>query len=263
MAEVNANSDSLQYLHGDLDLKILKGRGFEIPSDTYVTVLLGDFNLARTRTVVYNSGSPEWNEHFQIPLAHPVFKPELRFNLQYNDYLNNTKSIGTTSVSVQQIVTGEAISHWFPCSGKQMKPDAAIFIEVKFTNCEDTPLYQYGIASDPDNFGVHDCRFPVRKGGSVTLYQDAHVPDSMLPEIKLQDGKVFEHEKCWEDMCHAILEAEKVVYIVGWSIYHKVKLVREPTRPLPSAGNLNLGDLLKHKSKQGVRVLLLLWNDVV
>ena len=144
-----------------------------------------------------------------------------------------------------------------------MKPDAAIFIEVKFTNCEDTPLYQYGIASDPDNFGVQDCRFPVRKGGSVTLYQDAHVPDSMLPEIKLQDGKVFEHEKCWEDMCHAILEAEKVVYIVGWSIYHKVKLVREPTRPLPSAGNLHLGDLLKHKSKQGVRVLLLLWNDVV
>ena len=45
----------------------------------------------------------------------------------------------------------------------------------------------------------------------MTLYQDVHVPDSMLLEIKLQDVKVFEHEKCLEDMCHAILEAEKLV----------------------------------------------------
>ena len=64
------------------------------------------------------------------------------------------KLIGTTSISVQQIITGEAINRWFPCSSKQMKPDAAIFIEVKFTNNEYTPSYQYGIASNPDNFGV-------------------------------------------------------------------------------------------------------------
>ena len=74
MAEVNTTSDSLQYLHGDLALKILKGRGFVIiPPDTYVTVLLDDFNLACTCPIVYNfgtgTGSPEWNEHLQIPLA--------------------------------------------------------------------------------------------------------------------------------------------------------------------------------------------------
>ena len=169
MAEVNTTSDSLQYLHGDLALKILKGRGFVIiPPDTYVMVLLGDFNLACTCPIVYNfgtgTGSPEWNEHLQIPLAYPVFKAELRFNLQYNEKFN-MKSIGTTSVSVQQIVTGKTISHWCPCTAKQTKPDVATFIEVKFTNCEDTPLYQYGIASDPNNFGVKDCRrFPVQKG---------------------------------------------------------------------------------------------------
>ncbi|KAH6821403.1 phospholipase D delta [Perilla frutescens var. hirtella] len=41
----------------------------------------------------------------------------------------------------------------------------------------------------------------------------------------------------------------------------KVKLVREATRQLPRGGNLNLGDLLKHKSQEGVRVLLLVWDD--
>ncbi|KAL0347465.1 UNVERIFIED_CONTAM: Phospholipase D delta [Sesamum calycinum] len=83
----------------------------------------------------------------------------------------------------------------------------------------------------------------------------------MLPEIGLDNGRNFEHQKCWEDICHAILEAHHLVYIVGWSIYHKVKLVREPTKPLPNGGDLNLGELLKYKSQEGVRVLLLVWDD--
>ncbi|KAG2698251.1 hypothetical protein I3760_07G142200 [Carya illinoinensis] len=83
----------------------------------------------------------------------------------------------------------------------------------------------------------------------------------MVPEIELDDGKKFEHAACWEDICHAILEAHHLVYIVGWSVFHKVKLVREPSRPLPNGGNLNLGDLLKYKSQEGVRVLLLVWDD--
>ncbi|KAE8685423.1 Phospholipase D delta [Hibiscus syriacus] len=36
---------------------------------------------------------------------------------------------------------------------------------------------------------------------------------------------------------------------------------REPTRPLPRGGNLTLGELLKYKSEEGVRVLLLVWDD--
>lgn len=53
-----------------------------------------------------------------------------------------------------------------------------------------------------------------------------------------------------------------MIYIVGWSIYHKVKLVREPVRPLPSAaGELTLGELLKYKSQEGVRVCMLVWDD--
>ncbi|CAJ1965114.1 unnamed protein product [Sphenostylis stenocarpa] len=51
-----------------------------------------------------------------------------------------------------------------------------------------------------------------------------------------------------------------MVYFVGWSIYHKVKLVREPIRTFPR-GDLMLGVLLKCKSEEGVRVLLLVWDD--
>lgn len=54
-----------------------------------------------------------------------------------------------------------------------------------------------------------------------------------------------------------------MIYVVGWSVYDKVRLVREPSpsRPLPEGGDLTLGELLKYKSQEGVRVCLLVWDD--
>ncbi|XP_020218806.1 phospholipase D delta [Cajanus cajan] len=231
-----------------------------ITSDPYVTVCLAGATVARTR-VISNSQNPSWEEHFKIPLAHPAAQVE--FYVKDNDMFG-ADLIGTASVSAKRILSGEAISDWFPIIGsfgKPPKPDCAVRLAMKFTRFEDNPLYRSGPKMDPDRFVVRDSYFPVRHGGAVTLYQDAHVPDGMLPDVELDDGIVFEHGKCWEDICHAILEAHHLVYIVGWSIFHKVKLVREPTKPLPSGGNLNLGDLLKYKSEEGLRVLLLVWDD--
>lgn len=292
MAEEDQSQPLLVYLHGDLDLKILEARCLPnmdmvserlrrffsacrkpfssgtphhshhniITSDPYVTVCLAGATVARTR-VISNSQNPAWKEHFTIPLAHPV--SQVDFYVKDNDMFG-ADLIGIATVSAQRILSGETISDWFPIIGplgKPPKPDAAVKLEMRFTKCEDNPTYQQGISNDPDRIGIRNCYFPVRQGGHVTLYQDAHVPDSMLGEIELDDGVVFEHGKCWEDICHAILEAHHLVYIVGWSIFHKVKLVREPTKPLPSGGNLNLGELLKYKSEEGLRVLLLVWDD--
>ncbi|KAL8211186.1 hypothetical protein R6Q57_005623 [Mikania cordata] len=133
---------------------------------------------------------------------------------------------------------------------------------MKFTPCDRNPIYQNGIAGDPDQKGVQGTYFPVRKGGQVTLYQDAHIrPESKMPVIPLDGGKVFDQNSCWEDICHAISSAHHMIYLVGWSVFHKIKLIREPTRPLPRGGDLTLGELLKYKSEEGVRVLLLVWDD--
>ncbi|KAG8654525.1 phospholipase D delta isoform X2 [Manihot esculenta] len=283
------------YLYGDLDLKIIEARrlpnmdlftarirwcltAFDscrkrfsrekkrphenriITSDPYVTVCIAGATVARTR-VISNTQHPFWNEHFIIPMAHPASHVE--FYVKDNDVFG-ADLIGVATVPIEKIISGERISDWFPIIGPYGKPpksDCAVRVEMKFTQCKENPLYKYGIAANPNDSGIRNCYFPVRHGNSVTLYQDAHVPDSMLPDIKLDNGDVFKHEKCWEDICHAILEAHHMVYIVGWSIFHKVKLVREPTRPLPNGGNLNLGDLLKYKSQEGVRVLMLVWDD--
>ncbi|KAB2051524.1 hypothetical protein ERO13_A12G058400v2 [Gossypium hirsutum] len=287
------------YLHGDLDLTIVEARRLPnmdfmvnhlrscltcepckspaqtaakeedskirghrkiITSDPYVTVCLPQATVARTR-VLKNSQNPKWNEHFIIPLAHPV--TELDINVKDND-LFGADAIGTAKIPASRIATGEHITGWFPLigpSGKPPKPDSAIYLDMKFTPCENNPLYKQGVASDPEQAGVRHTYFPLRKGSQVTLYQDAHVTDDLLPKIELDDGKVYSPAKCWEDICYAISEAHHLVYIVGWSVFHKIKLVREPTRPLPRGGDLTLGELLKYKSEEGVRVLLLVWDD--
>lgn len=206
--------------------------------------------VARTR-VISNNQNPIWNEHFKIPLAHPAEKIEFYVK---DDDMFGAEFIGIASVEVEKILSGETIKDWFPIIGLYGKPPktgCALHVEMKFTKCEQID----------NKLGVENCYFPVRHGGNVTLYQDAHVPDSSLPEIELENGNLFRHEKCWEDICHAIVEAHHLVYIVGWSIYHKVRLVREPSKPLPRGGDLNLGELLKYKSQEGVRVLLLVWDD--
>ncbi|XP_044499628.1 phospholipase D delta-like [Mangifera indica] len=229
-------------------------------SDPYVTVVVPHATVARTR-VIRNSQNPVWNEHFFIHLAHPVI--DLEFHVKDKD-LFGAEIIGKTKIPARKIATGEFISGWFPIvgsNGRTPKEGTALSLEMKFMPCEKIPLYRYGIAGDPEQGGVRNTYFPLRKGHQVTLYQDAHVKEGFLPHIKLDGGQVYKQGTCWEDICHAISEAHHLVYIVGWSVFEKIKLIREPTRPLPRGGDLTLGELLKYKSEEGVRVLLLIWDD--
>ncbi|KAL9267976.1 Phospholipase D delta-like protein [Drosera capensis] len=251
--------------HSNSKMLLRKKNNKIITSDPYVTVCLAGATVARTR-VISNSTNPVWNEHLNVPVAHPV--SHIEFYVKDDDVFG-ADVIGVASVSVRDLIEGKEIEDWFPIvgsNGKPPKPDAAIHVRMRFVSC-----YRNLIDNCDNSEGrnepkiMHAVRrsyFPERKGGSVMLYQDAHVrEETSLPKIGLDNGGVFEQGKCWEDVCHAILEAHHLVYVVGWSIYHKVRLVREPTRPLPSGGELTLGDLLKYKSQEGVRVLLLVWDD--
>ncbi|KAE9606609.1 putative phospholipase D [Lupinus albus] len=231
-----------------------------ITSDPYVAVTVPQSTVARTR-VLKNAQNPRWDETFKIPLAHPLEFLEFRVK---DDDVFGAQSMGAVKIPAKDIASGKLISGWFPILGandKPPKPDTALRIEMQFTPILENPLYHNGIGADPEHQGVRHTYFPVRKGSSVRLYQDAQCPDGMLEDIKLENGNIYRQGKCWEDICYAITEAHHMIYLVGWSIYHKIKLVREPTRPLPRGGDLTLGDLLKYKSEEGVRVLLLVWDD--
>ncbi|GAA0153939.1 phospholipase [Lithospermum erythrorhizon] len=232
-----------------------------ITSDAYVTVSVPQATLARTR-VISNSQNPHWDEKFRIKLAHCV--AHLEFCVKDNDTFG-AQMIGKVRINAARIASGEEIDGSFSIiggNGKPPKKDSMLFMKMKFIPCQNNELYSNGICGDENYLGVRNTYFPLRKGSMVTLYQDAHISkDVKLPKIELDDGKVFGHNCCWEDICYAISEAHHMIYIVGWSVFYKIKLVREPTRPLPRGGDLTLGELLKYKSEEGVRVLLLVWDD--
>lgn len=142
-------------------------------------------------------------------------------------------------------------------NGKPCKAGAVLRISIQYTPIEKLSIYHHGVGSGPDYAGVPGTYFPLRRGGKVTLYQDAHAPDGCLPNLKLGYGMDYVHGKCWRDIFDAIHQARRLVYITGWSVWHKVRLVRDED----SLVGHELGELLKSKSQEGVRVLLLVWDD--
>ncbi|KAL8467001.1 hypothetical protein ACS0TY_035906 [Phlomoides rotata] len=142
--------------------------------------------------------------------------------------------------------------------GPHTNDDAAIRLQISYMSTEMNSVYENGFS---ENYQVQQSYFPLRHGGRLTLFQDAHIKDGSLPEIRIDEGISYEHDKCWEEIYRAMIEARDFIYILGWSVYHKVVLVREPASQLYDGESLMLGDLLKKKSEQGVRVLMLIWKD--
>ncbi|CAJ1936320.1 unnamed protein product [Sphenostylis stenocarpa] len=235
----NDNDNGIIYIHGgDLDLKIIKARqlpNMDIFSEHLRRCVTCDTIKFHFDDVSAHSGSQRTRHNrriitsgpymtFHIPLAHPVVDLEFRVK---DDDVFGAQTMGTVKILAWLIATGQLIFDWFPIigpSGKPAKRDTTLHMQMKFMPVEENLLYQRGIAADPEHCEVRNTYFSVRKGSSVRLYQEAQCPESgkgKLPEVKLENGEVYRHGKCWEGICYAISEAHHMVYLVGWSIYHK------------------------------------------
>lgn len=249
------NMDMFHKTVGDLFGK-LPGKVSAITSDPYVSISITTAVIGRTY-VMSNSENPVWTQHFYVPVAHHA--AEVHFVVKDNDVLGS-QLIGIVSIPVEKIYSGGKVQGHFPVintNGKPCKPGAQLSLSIQYTPMDRLSIYHYGVGAGPDYHGVPGTYFPLRRGGIVTLYQDAHVVDDSLPKLKLEHGMPYVHGKCWHDIFDAIRQAQRLIYITGWSVWHKVQLVRDPS----VTGDSTLGELLKAKSQEGVRVLLLIWDD--
>ncbi|KAG0604783.1 hypothetical protein M758_9G007300 [Ceratodon purpureus] len=237
----------------------LSSPNVRITSDPYVTVVVQDARVARTR-VISNSVNPEWREHFSIPVAHYV--NDIVFTVKDQDVLG-TQHMGDVKISVEKVLNGGVVNGWFDVldsQGRQTKHQAQLCLSASYIPVEQNLIYTQGIPG-ADSHAVPSTYFPSRMGCRLTLYQDTHIYDHTLPNIRLDGGKVYEPRRCWEDLCAAIYDAQHLIYIAGWSVYDKVRLIRDYNRRIPPGGDLTLGELLKLKASQGVRVRLMIWDD--
>ncbi|CAN0904027.1 Phospholipase D beta 1 [Linum grandiflorum] len=223
-------------------------------SDPYVTVSVSGAVVART-FVIENSEHPVWMQHFfNVPVAH--YASEIHFIVKDNDMVGS-EVIGVVGVPVEDLVLRKKIEGSFPvlgANGNQCRPGAGLSLSIEYKPIHEMEIY------NNSSTGVPGTYFPLRKGGKVTLYQDAHVEEMDAPHLQVDaGGRIgYEHRSCWSDVFQAISQARRLVYITGWSVNYNVRLVRnEGERRM----DCTLGELLKAKSQEGVRVLLLVWDD--
>lgn len=248
--------DMFGLLPGNLSGKLEGNVSHKITSDPYVTISVANAVIGRT-FVISNSENPVWMQHFNVPVAHHA--AEVQFAVKDSDVVGS-QIMGAVGIPIDQLYSGAVVEGTFPilnASGKACKPGAVLTLSIQYTPMEKVPLYHNGVGSGPEYQGVPGTYFPLRRGGKVTLYQDAHVPDGTLPNLRLDHSMQYVHGSCWRDIFTAIGQARRLVYITGWSVYHLVRLVRDND----DKTDTTLGTLLKTKSQEGVRVLLLVWDD--
>ncbi|CAK8560923.1 unnamed protein product [Lathyrus sativus] len=250
--------DMFDKFPGNVSIKVEGTMSRNITSGPYVSISLSNAVVGRTFRIS-NRENPVWDQHFYIPVAH--YAAEVHFVLKDSGMVGS-QLIGIAGIPVEQIYSGEKILGTYPIltsNGKPCKQGAVLSVSIQFIPVEKLTIYHQGVGAGPDYIGVPGTYFPLRKGGTVTLYQDAHVPDGCLPNVMLDHGMHYAHGKCWVDIFDAIRQARHLVYIAGWSVWHKVRLLRDAGHSHGS--DFTLGDLLKSKSQEGVRVLLLVWDD--
>ncbi|GBG88989.1 hypothetical protein CBR_g48599 [Chara braunii] len=248
--------------------------------DPYVVVDIAGARVART-SVKKSSENPQWDETFSIYVAHHT--STIDFTIK-DDNRFGAGVIGSVRVPVQALAVANQVKGG---SFEVLKPDGSRYpggcmldLGCHYKPAQSLPGWRtvFGLAPAgqmaqiqdisylrPDSIdapGVPGAYFPMRRGCRVTLYQAAHVPDGALPEdIKLDGGRTYRHGRCWEDICAAILGAKHMIYIVGWSVNDKIKLVRDPARPMGDGSQLTLGKLLKKKAATKVKVVLMIWDE--
>ncbi|BAH91506.1 Os02g0120200 [Oryza sativa Japonica Group] len=245
-------------------------------SDPYAAVVVAGNTLARTH-VVRDSEDPEWSTHVLLHLAHHA--TGVAFHVKDADPFGSDL-IGVAILPAADVLAAAAapivrreLPLYRPDGRGRPKPSSAIVITASFV-----PAGEHQSIYDAEHGGVPAAYFPARRGCEVKLYQDAHVAGGELDGVRRRG--VFEPGRCWEDMCLAVLGAQHLVYVAGWSVNTKVRLVREAMSPEMAAKveevrttatddddnpvaaeGMSLGALLKYKSQEGVRVCLLVWDD--
>ncbi|KAK6927573.1 Phospholipase D/Transphosphatidylase [Dillenia turbinata] len=230
-----------------------------VGSKLYATVDLDKARVGRTRMIDVARHEPYWNESFHIYCAHSISR--IIFTVKLDDPVGATL-IGRAYVPVWDVLRGSVIDRWVDILDEDNQPihgGSRIHIMLLFVPVTHDANWSQGIKT-PDYEGVPCAFFNQREGCKVTLYQDAHVLSDFFPPIPLSGGNHYEPGRCWEDIFDAIVGAQHLIYITGWSVYTKIRLIRDPDRPKPG-GAITLGDILKKKANEGVRVLMLIWDD--
>ncbi|CAL4112836.1 unnamed protein product, partial [Meganyctiphanes norvegica] len=239
------------YLHVSLleakDLPDLDKKLFFVSkdkSDPFAQVRIGDCVLCKT-FYVNNDLSPMWQESFKVPICHE--SDEVHIEVLDKDFYSEGL-LGKITLKAEDLLGGEEMNGWYPladCNGR-------IKIYLKYQPKDDLK----------NVFEVPDCYFPMREGCRLKLYQDAHYPPlPIYKNVPSDADKVYDAPCAWKDLSHDLNNAKKFIYMTGWNVSTKCQLKRQGHDKNEGCME-TVGELLKRKAKEGVRVLIMVWDEI-
>jgi len=269
--KLNATIFEARHLHHGGIPKLLRKVGEEVKeflhreehSGLYVTIDIGVARIARTRVLSYEPRNPIWNESFHILCAYTSSSLviSVKKGLEISAHV-----VGRAKIPISEILSGNVIEGGYDLYNEDFSEKlnkAQIHVRLQFKHVSEDPYWGSGIR-DGDFPGVQHVYFKQRKGCRVNLYQNSHLSEHYRPRIELGHGKertFYRPPRLWEELYEYFNGAEQFIYIAGWSVNTKITLVRDKERMIPGAEGVTLGELLKKKAEQGVRVLVLIWED--
>lgn len=200
---------------------------------------------------------PDWQEHFLLELAHEIdsFTFVLKEAVKGKD-----RVIGQLKFGVEDLLNHpDHPELWNPLSieenpaPKKLSDISYQLVDKGGKLVEDVTLLMSlafaSVQSQKQSTDLLESYFPMRENCKVTLYQDAFTRQTDLHDhIVMSDGSTYQATNAYEDIYEAIVNAEHFIYILGWSLWSELVMVRD--RP-----SVPLGDLLKQKANNFVTVL--------
>eukprot|EP00882_Tetradesmus_deserticola_P025421 GHRQ01027922.1.p1 GENE.GHRQ01027922.1~~GHRQ01027922.1.p1 ORF type:complete len:406 (+),score=151.50 GHRQ01027922.1:296-1513(+) len=227
--------------------------------DPYLCLDIGSTRRLRTRFIV-GTHNPDWHEQHEVYVADEA--EQITLEVKDADVVGSD-FLGQAVIPVADIINGQLFDKWLDLTDTSGQP---LFCRDKSGDKQPSRVHisiQYKPVGSEDLSELRPNEvpriyFPQRPGNKVTLYHDAVCTPGPVPGISLAGGGLYSESSCWDDIYVAIQQAERFVWITGWSIWTDTMLQRQPASP---ANSLSLGELLVQKAQQGVGVLLLVWDD--
>lgn len=285
------------FLHGKLTLKILEARNVEGRSagffnklervvtssmdgvDPYCSVKLG-YNKILQTPVIQNSANPVWDVSSTFDVAHDIEALEFRIKAAKRggpfSVISKVKHLSMLSITAAEIAEKRYLSGWFPLGVYQREvvaeggagDDSSSDSDI---DPDDVPEGSLGDLRIEIHYvpvaelqqcaqvGVPQTYFPVRRGINVTMYQDADCPPGSLPDIPFRPH--FKHQRCWVQIANAIMASTEFIYIAGWAVWPELVMVRTDYEG-DQWKDLTLGEMLIQKAQEGVKVLVMVWDEL-
>jgi len=248
----------INFLHGFLRIDIIEARDlpdtdstfFNISrgdwTDPFVTVWLDQTELAKT-AFLQNNLNPVWEESFNIPVCHHA--NTIKFSVMDREHIG-AETVGHVLLSTDEVMSGEHLEGWFDLVvSNSGETQGGVHIALQLFPMETLSVGKV----------LGESYFQPREGCFLEMYQDADTP--MLPVFEgVSDplGEQYVPSRLWRDLYNYLNNSTKLIYITGWSVFTDISLIRHEDE---EGFGETVGELLKRKAEEGVRVLVMTWNE--